>query len=39
VDEQGFDILTEITGIEIIAVGKSIRDMAPGRKLWRRQMA
>ena len=40
-DEQGFDLLSEITGIEIIAVGGSIRDLrrliesyGPGR--WRK---
>jgi len=27
VDEQGFEILTEIVSIEIIAVGNSIRDL------------
>jgi len=27
VDEQGFDILTEITGIETIAAGGGIRDL------------
>jgi len=27
VDEQGFEILTEIVGIEIIAVGNSIHDL------------
>ena len=26
-DEQGFDILGDVTGIEIIAVGSSIRDL------------
>jgi hypothetical protein len=27
VDEQGFDILGDIVGVEIIAVGSSIRDL------------
>jgi hypothetical protein len=27
VDEQGFEILTEIAGIETIAAGRGIRDL------------
>jgi len=27
VDEQGFEILSEITNVEIIALGSSIRDL------------
>jgi hypothetical protein len=41
VDEQGFEILSDISGIEIIAVGSSIRDLrrlteSYGHARWRK---